>query len=148
MESSVIDAGSYLQYQVPNGVPVKAWVKGVEFEDAARKQVENLARMPFVHSHVAVLPDVHAGIGATVGSVIATSGAIIPAAVGVDIGCGMIAQRTTLSASDLPDDDHRSGNVRGLLCRFCNTLLGQAFDNIDILNSAVDYLKGSFNEVH
>ncbi|MDE2101753.1 MAG: RtcB family protein [Patescibacteria group bacterium] len=85
-------------------VPIKAWVDGVEFEDEARKQVENLAKMPFVFKHVAVMPDVHAGIGATVGSVIATQGAIIPAAVGVDIGCGMIAQRTSLTASDLPDD--------------------------------------------
>lgn len=85
-------------------VPIKAWVDGVEFEDAARKQVENLASMPFVFKHVAIMPDVHAGIGATVGSVIATTGAIIPAAVGVDIGCGMIAQRTSLVASDLPDD--------------------------------------------
>lgn len=85
-------------------VPIKAWVDGVEFEDEARKQVENLAKMPFIFKHVAVMPDVHAGIGATVGSVIATTGAIIPAAVGVDIGCGMIAQRTSLVASDLPDD--------------------------------------------
>jgi tRNA-splicing ligase RtcB len=85
-------------------VPIKAWVDGVEFEDSAKKQVENLASMPFVFKHVAVMPDVHAGIGATVGSVIATTGAIIPAAVGVDIGCGMIAQRTSLTASDLPDD--------------------------------------------
>ena len=59
--------------------------------------------MPFVHSHLAVMPDVHFGIGATVGSVIATQGAIIPAAVGVDIGCGMMAVQTTLKASDLPD---------------------------------------------
>lgn len=85
-------------------VPIKAWVDGVEFESEARTQVENLATMPFVFKHVAVMPDVHAGIGATVGSVIATHGAIIPAAVGVDIGCGMIAQRTSLTASDLPDD--------------------------------------------
>lgn len=90
-------------YDVLGGVPVKAWVDGVEFEEAAQMQVFNLARMPFVHSHVAVMPDVHAGIGATVGSVIATSGAIIPAAVGVDIGCGMMAQRTSLKASDLPE---------------------------------------------
>lgn len=85
-------------------VPIKAWVDGVEFEDAARKQVENITTLPFIFKHVAVMPDVHFGLGATVGSVIATKGAIIPAAVGVDIGCGMIAQRTTLTASDLPDD--------------------------------------------
>jgi tRNA-splicing ligase RtcB (3'-phosphate/5'-hydroxy nucleic acid ligase) len=57
-------------------MPIKAWVDGVEFEDGARKQVENLAAMPFVFKHVAVMPDVHAGIGATVGSVVATLGAI------------------------------------------------------------------------
>jgi len=85
---------------------VKAWVDGVSFEDAARKQVENLASLPFIHKHVAVMPDVHAGLGATVGSVIATRGAIIPAAVGVDIGCGMISVRTSLKASDLPDNLH------------------------------------------
>ena len=69
------------------GAPVKAWVKGVPVEEAARRQLENVARLPFVHSHVAAMPDVHYGRGATVGSVIATKGAIIPAAVGVDIGC-------------------------------------------------------------
>jgi len=84
--------------------PIKAWVDGVEFEDSARRQVENIASLPFIHSHIAVMPDVHMGIGATVGSVIPTIGAIVPAAVGVDIGCGMIAQRTSLRAGDLPDD--------------------------------------------
>jgi tRNA-splicing ligase RtcB len=85
------------------GVPIKAWVDGVPFEDAARAQVERLAFLPFVHQHVALMPDVHFGIGATVGSVVATRGAVIPAAVGVDIGCGMVAVRTDLTASDLPD---------------------------------------------
>jgi len=86
-----------------NHVPIKAWVDGVAFEDAARCQVENVASMPFVYKHVAVMPDVHWGMGATVGSVIATQGAIIPAAVGVDIGCGMVAARLDVRASDLPD---------------------------------------------
>jgi tRNA-splicing ligase RtcB len=85
---------------------VKAWIDGVQFEAQAEQQVRNLADMPFIHKHVAVMPDVHAGIGATVGSVIATRGAIIPAAVGVDIGCGMISVRTSLKASDLPDNLH------------------------------------------
>src|SRR5471032_1504692 len=85
---------------------IKAWIDGVEFDEATRAQVENIASLPFIHSHVAVMPDVHKGIGATVGSVIATKGAIVPAAVGVDIGCGMIAARTTLRASDLPDNLH------------------------------------------
>lgn len=85
------------------GLPIKAWTRGVQVEDVAKQQLRNLAGMPFVHKHIAVMPDVHWGMGATVGSVIATKGAIIPAAVGVDIGCGMIAQRTTLTAADLPD---------------------------------------------
>ncbi|MBA4228362.1 MAG: RtcB family protein [Hyphomonas sp.] len=82
---------------------IKAWVKGVEVEPEARAQLENVAGLPFVHSHLAVMPDVHFGRGATVGSVIPTKGAIIPAAVGVDIGCGMMAIRTSLTANDLPD---------------------------------------------
>lgn len=84
--------------------PIKAWTRGVRVEEEALVQLRNVARMPFIFSHVAVMPDVHWGMGATVGSVIATKGAVIPAAVGVDIGCGMIAQRTTLTASDLPDN--------------------------------------------
>lgn len=86
------------------GRPIKAWTDGVELEDSARAQLVNIAKMPFIYKHVAVMPDVHWGMGATIGSVIATKGAVIPAAVGVDLGCGMIAQRTTLTASDLPDD--------------------------------------------
>jgi tRNA-splicing ligase RtcB len=85
---------------------VKAWIDGVELEDAARAQIDNVASLPFIHKHIAVMPDVHWGYGATVGSVIPTKEVIIPAAVGVDIGCGMIAQRTTLTASDLPDNLH------------------------------------------
>ncbi len=87
-----------------DNVPIKAWVHGVPFEDEARAQVARVAALPFVHHHVAVMPDVHAGIGATVGSVIACRQAVIPAAVGVDIGCGMIAARTSLRADQLPDD--------------------------------------------
>ena len=83
--------------------PIKAWTKGVPIEDSALKQLKNVARLPFIHHHVAAMPDVHWGMGATVGSVIPTIGAIIPAAVGVDIGCGMAARRTNLRASDLPD---------------------------------------------
>lgn len=85
-------------------LPIKAWTRGVQVEDAAKQQLLNLSNMPFIHKHIAAMPDVHWGMGATVGSVIATKGAIIPAAVGVDIGCGMAAQRTTLTASDLPDN--------------------------------------------
>ena len=85
------------------GAPIKAWTSGVPVEDQARQQLINMAQMPFVHSHIAIMPDVHWGIGATVGSVIPTIGAIIPAAVGVDIGCGMMAVRTSLTANDLPE---------------------------------------------
>lgn len=84
--------------------PIKCWTDGVELEDAARQQLLNVASLPFIHRHVAVMPDVHWGMGATVGSVIPTRGAIVPAAVGVDIGCGMIYQRTTLTANDLTDN--------------------------------------------
>jgi tRNA-splicing ligase RtcB len=84
-------------------VPIKAWIKGVPIEDAAAQQLRNVARLPFIFKHVAAMPDVHWGMGATVGSVIATKGAIVPAAVGVDIGCGMAAAMTSLMAADLPD---------------------------------------------
>jgi len=89
-----------------NGVPIKAWTKGVPLEDAARQQLLNVAQLPFIYKWVAAMPDVHWGIGATVGSVIPTRGAIIPAAVGVDIGCGMMAVKTSLHANQLPDDLH------------------------------------------
>src|SRR5262245_30877311 len=82
--------------------PIKAWIDGVPVEDAARRQLFNIAALPFVHGHVAAMPDVHVGKGAAVGSVIATKAAIVPAAVGVDIGCGMMAVRTTLTSAALP----------------------------------------------
>jgi tRNA-splicing ligase RtcB len=94
---------SYDLFETKDGVPIKAWTRGVAIEDAARKQLENVARLPIIFHHVAVMPDVHFGIGATVGSVVPTERAIIPAAVGVDIGCGMMAVETTLIASQLPD---------------------------------------------
>ena len=84
--------------------PIKLWTRGVPVEDEAKRQLSQLARLPVVWPHVAVMPDVHVGIGATVGSVVPTRHAIIPAAVGVDIGCGMIAARTSLKATDLPDN--------------------------------------------
>lgn len=88
----------------PGRSPIKAWIDHVPpVEEAALQQLRNIASMPFIHKHVAVMPDVHLGKGATVGSVIATTSAIIPAAVGVDIGCGMMAVRTSLTANDLPD---------------------------------------------
>ncbi len=86
------------------GVGIKAWTDGVPVEDAALRQLRNVAALPFVHGHVAAMPDVHFGMGATVGSVIPCKGAIIPAAVGVDIGCGMCAVRTSLTSHQLPED--------------------------------------------
>jgi tRNA-splicing ligase RtcB (3'-phosphate/5'-hydroxy nucleic acid ligase) len=86
------------------GVPVKAWTRGVQVEEKAMQQVRNIARLPFAFKHIAIMPDVHWGMGATVGSVIATKGAIVPAAVGVDLGCGMIAAQISLKVEDLPDD--------------------------------------------
>src|SRR5688572_12991479 len=94
---------NYEVLSVEGGRHVKMWTRGVPVDEQAKTQLANIARMPFVHSHLAVMPDVHVGKGATVGSVIATKGAIIPAAVGVDIGCGMMAVQTTLKAKDLPE---------------------------------------------
>lgn len=109
-------------------VPVKIFTDDVD--SASLTQLGNLSQLPFIHSHIAAMPDVHHGIGATVGSVIPTRGAIIPAAVGVDIGCGMNAVRLSLKASDLPDnlysirsaiekrvptgfDEHNSPSIQG-----------------------------------
>ena len=93
---------NYIRFKT-DGVPIKAWVRDVHLDDNALQQLKNVAQMPFVHQWVAAMPDVHWGIGATVGSVIPTTRAIIPAAVGVDIGCGMMAVETTMEARDLPD---------------------------------------------
>jgi tRNA-splicing ligase RtcB (3'-phosphate/5'-hydroxy nucleic acid ligase) len=84
--------------------PIKAWIGGVPVEAAARRQLFNIAALPFIHRHVVAMPDVHFGKGATVGSVIASRAAIVPAAVGVDIGCGMMAVRLSLTAAELPDN--------------------------------------------
>src|ERR1051325_5517816 len=89
--------------EVSGGSPVKMWTRGVPVESEARQQLATTAKMPFIYKHIAVMPDVHLGKGSTIGSVIPTLGAIIPAAVGVDIGCGMMACKTTLRAEDLPD---------------------------------------------
>lgn len=97
---------TYQVQDVTDGKSIKMWTEGVPVEDDARKQLMNTAKMPFIFRHLAVMPDVHLGKGSTIGSVIPTLGAIIPAAVGVDIGCGMMAARTTLTAADLPDNLH------------------------------------------
>lgn len=90
--------------EVANGKPIKLWTQGVPVDEGARQQLMNTARLPFIFKHLAVMPDVHLGKGSTIGSVIPTLGAIVPAAVGVDIGCGMIAACTSLTAADLPDN--------------------------------------------
>jgi tRNA-splicing ligase RtcB len=82
--------------------PIKIYTRDIDHR--AMDQLKNIASLPVIHSHVAAMPDVHAGIGATVGSVIPTLGAIIPAAVGVDIGCGMMAVRLSITSSQLPDN--------------------------------------------
>jgi tRNA-splicing ligase RtcB len=100
-----------IKQQIDTGrVPVKVWTD--DLEPTARKQLENVSRLPIVHGHIAAMPDVHAGIGATVGSVIPTKGAVVPAADGVDIGCGMNAVRLSLTAQDLPESLSR---IRGAI---------------------------------
>src|ERR1700737_3872325 len=94
--------GPKITFKELDGHPIRIWTHDVE--DEALTQLKNISRLPFIASHgVAVMPDVHAGKGSTIGTVIATTNAIIPAAVGVDLGCGMCAVQTTLTASDLPD---------------------------------------------
>ncbi len=95
--------GDFEVLEVAGGKPIKMWTKGVALEEEARQQLLNTSKMPFIYKHMAVMPDVHLGKGSTIGSVIPTQGAVIPAAVGVDIGCGMMAARTSLVATDLPD---------------------------------------------
>ncbi len=95
------------------GKPIKVWTETLD--DSSRAQLINVSRLPFIHHHVAAMPDVHAGIGATIGSVIATRGAIIPAAVGVDIGCGMAARRTSLTAEQINERALRK--VYDQICR-------------------------------
>ncbi len=87
----------------PGHKPIKSWTRGVPVEDAARKQLEHMASLPFIYKWLAVMPDVHLGKGSTVGSIVPTHKAIVPAAVGVDIGCGMMAVQTSLEARQLPD---------------------------------------------
>jgi tRNA-splicing ligase RtcB len=84
--------------------PIKMWTQGVPVEDGAKAQLIKTASLPFVFKHLAVMPDVHFGLGSTIGSVIPTKKAIIPAAVGVDIGCGMMAVRTSMTSNELPEN--------------------------------------------
>jgi tRNA-splicing ligase RtcB len=89
---------------MPTQLSERLWSWATDVEPATVAQAHRAASLPVVHGHVALMPDAHVGIGATVGSVIPTAGALIPSAVGVDLGCGMAAARTDLTASDLPDD--------------------------------------------
>lgn len=106
IEKQASNESAYNIIQDEKGVPIKMWTKGVPVDEKSKDQLLKTAQMPFIYKWMAVMPDVHVGIGATIGSVIPTKGAIIPAAVGVDIGCGMMAARTSLTASDLPDNLH------------------------------------------
>ncbi len=103
---------NYQVFKEVDGAPIKAWVQGVPFEDAAKRQLLNIASLPFIYKWVAAMPDVHLGKGATIGSVVATTRAVIPAAVGVDLGCGMMAVKTSLRAGQLPDN---LSGVRGAI---------------------------------
>jgi tRNA-splicing ligase RtcB len=94
-----------MQLTTGYGVPVKAWTVGIDVEDHAWAQIKNVASMPFIYKWLAIMPDVHAGYGATVGSVIPTISAVSPMMVGVDIGCGMMASRTTLRGSQIEKRD-------------------------------------------
>jgi len=110
-------------------------------EAEAQQQIMNTAKMPFVFRHVAVMPDCHYGKGATVGTVLPTDGAIIPAAVGVDIGCGMIAVRTPLARSDIPAAEVRAGIERRIPMsagRFNNTLSASAAERVDVLEKLAE----------
>ena len=89
-------------YESDNGFPVKVWTE--DLDKGAIEQLLNVSLIPFIHNHVAVMPDAHVGMGCTIGTVIPTHKAIIPAAVGVDIGCGMMAAKTNITAKDLPDN--------------------------------------------
>ena len=117
------------------GKPIKMWINGVPLEPQAFEQLKNISQLPFIHKHIAVMPDVHLGCGATVGSVIPTKGAIIPAAVGVDIGCGMMAVKTNLIAEDLPN---ALRNLRNMIEKAVPHGFESEFKN---------HLKGSFRGI-
>lgn len=102
-ETTATHTTKYEVFAEKGYTPIKSWTRGVPFDENAKQQLLNIAKMPFIHKWVAAMPDVHLGKGATIGSVIPTVGAVIPAAVGVDLGCGMMAVKTSLTATQLPD---------------------------------------------
>ena len=95
-----------------NNVPVKIWAKGVD--PHAMKEIINLSTLPFIFHHLAFMPDLHGGKGMPIGGVLATKGVVIPNAVGVDIGCGMCAVKTSLRAEDIPSEVLRKQILRGI----------------------------------
>jgi tRNA-splicing ligase RtcB (3'-phosphate/5'-hydroxy nucleic acid ligase) len=142
-------------------VPVKVWTKDIEHE--AIQQLVNVSQLPIIHGHIAAMPDVHAGIGATVGAVIPTKSAIIPAAVGVDIGCGMNAVRLSIKAAELPDNlyrirtaietavpvgfsQHDASKVRGSQHARTARTLDQRLDSIVGKHPALMKMQKRFNE--
>lgn len=115
---------------------IVAFLDPDSIEAGAKQQLFNVADLPFIFKHIAVMPDCHWGIGATVGSVIATKGAIVPAAVGVDIGCGMVAVQTKYFAKDLPE------NLRALRAKIEHDIpLGAGYYNTEFTDSARKRLK-------
>ena len=119
-------------------VPVKIWTDDVD--ERSLEQLNNIAKMPFIHHHVAAMPDVHLGIGATIGSVIATHKAIIPAAVGVDLGCGMVAARLSITANDL--DEKSLKKVFDQISRDVPVGRGQHDDNRILVDAAKPFEAG------
>ena len=119
-------------------VPVKIWTQDID--ERSKEQLANIAGMPFIHHHVAAMPDVHLGMGATIGSVIATHKAIIPAAVGVDIGCGMIAARLSITANDL--DEKSLKKVFDQITRDVPVGRGQHDDNRVLVAAAKPFEAG------
>lgn len=138
-------------------VPIRLWAPLSEVDGEALRQLKRVAGLPWVAHHVAVMPDVHAGKGATVGSVIALRGAVAPAAVGVDIGCGMAALQTNLRAPDLPDDlkplrlaieaavpvgrEHHRADVLALLSRELREQSSALFERFGSLDESVSSLR-------
>jgi tRNA-splicing ligase RtcB len=119
-------------------VPVKIWTNDVD--DRSKEQLTNIASLPFIHHHVAAMPDVHLGIGATIGSVIATHKAIIPAAVGVDIGCGMVAARLSLTANEI--DEKSLQKIFDQITRDVPVGRGQHADNKVLVEAAKPFEQG------
>lgn len=101
-----------MEVKIINNRPVKIWTNDVD--EKAMEQIENLTTLPFLHHHLAIMPDVHAGMGMPIGGVLACEDAVIPNAVGVDIGCGMCAVKTNWKVSDIPTDILRKEIMRGI----------------------------------